>query len=71
MYNRLWVNKHLDLLGIHTEEPFGLDDLEALVHHRSRVDGNLGTHVPCRVAQGISLGYMGNFFHRFQTERTA
>ena len=35
MYNRLWVNEHLDLLGIHTEEPFGFDDLEALVHHRS------------------------------------
>ena len=70
MHNRLRVNQHLNLVSFYAEEPFGLDDLETLVHHRSRVDGDLCTHIPCRVAQGVSLGHMGNLLHRLQTERT-
>ena len=71
MHNRLRVNQHLNLVSFYAEEPFGFDHLETLVHHRSRVDGDLCTHIPCRVAQGVSLGHMGNLLHRLQTERTA
>ena len=71
MHNRLRVNQHLNLVSFYAEEPFGLDDLETLVHHRSRVDGDLCTHIPCRVAQGVGLGHVGYLFHRLQTEWTA
>ena len=33
MYYRLRVDKHLNLLGINTEEPFGLNHLETFIHH--------------------------------------
>ena len=34
VYYRLWMNQHLNLLGVNTEQPLCLDNLEALVHHR-------------------------------------
>ena len=63
VYNRLRVNQNLNLLGIDAKEPLGLNDLEALVHHRSRVDGDLGTHIPCGVPQGISLRHVSDLLH--------
>ena len=69
--NRLRMDQHLNLLGIDTEEPLGLYDLEALVHHRSGVDGDLGTHVPGGVPQSVGFRHVGNLLHRLQTERTA
>ena len=67
----LRMDQHLYLIGFDAEEPFGLDHLETLVHHRGRVDGDLGTHVPCRVLQGVGLRHVGDLLHRLQTERTA
>ena len=69
--DRLRVDEHLYLFGIDTEEPLRLNHLEALVHHRGRVDGDLRTHVPGGMAQGIGLGDMGDLFHRLQTEGAA
>ena len=63
VYDRLRMNQHLNLIGFYPEEPFGFNDLEALVHHRSRVDGDLGTHIPCGVPQGISLRHVSDFLH--------
>ena len=69
--NALRMNQHLYLRGLDTEEPLGLDDLEALVHHRRGIDGDLRTHVPGGMAQGIGLGDLGNLLHREVAERTA
>ena len=65
-----YMDEDLNLTCLYAEEPFCLDHLEALVHHRSRVDGDLRTHVPCGMTQGIGLRYVGNLFHRLQAERT-
>ena len=70
VHDTLWVNQHLYLFRIYSKKPLCLDNLKAFVHHRSRVDGNLGTHIPCGVLKGIGLGNVGNLFHRLQTERT-
>ena len=71
MNNRLWMYQYLYLLGIDTEEPLGLNHFEALVHHRSRINGNLCAHIPGRMFQSISLRHVGYLLHRLQTERTA
>ena len=39
--------------GGHVEQPVGLDDLEALVHQRRRVDGDLAAHLPRRMPQRV------------------
>ena len=36
------------------EQLVGLDDLEALVHERRGVDGDLGAHAPGGVGQGLA-----------------
>ena len=71
MDNALRMYQHLNLTGIDTEEPLGLDDLKAFVHHGGRVDGNLRTHIPSRMAQCISLGDRLQLFHRAVAERTS
>ena len=71
MHDALRMYQHLNLLGIDTKEPLGLYDLETFVHHRSRVDGNLGSHVPCGMTQGVGLGHMGYLFHALGTEGSA
>lgn len=53
MHDALRMHKHLDAVGFDAEEPLGFDDLEALVHQRSRVDGNLGAHGPSGVLEGV------------------
>ena len=45
------------------EQLVGLDHLEALVHQRRRVDGDLGAHVPRGVAQGVGDGDAGRAAH--------
>ena len=47
--DRLRVHDDVDVLVGHAEEVVGLDDLEALVHQRRRVDGDLAAHGPRRV----------------------
>jgi hypothetical protein len=42
--DRLRVHDHVDALVRRPEQVVGLDDLEALVHQRRRVDGDLGAH---------------------------
>ena len=68
---RLRMNQHLDLVGIDTEKPFSLDDLESLVHHRRRVDGDLRSHVPCGMAQGIILSHLLQLLASEQAERAS
>ena len=37
----------------HAEQPVRLDHLEALVHHRRRIDGDLAAHHPVRMRAGL------------------
>ena len=65
------MDKHLYLVGRDTEEPLGLRHLKALVHKRSRVDGYLGSHVPCGMLEGIGSGHLLQLLLRIVAERTA
>ena len=56
MYDALRMYEYLYLACLDAEEPFSLDNLEALVHHRCRVNGYFSSHVPCRMSQCVSLG---------------
>ena len=56
MDNALALHHDLDLLGGQAEQPDRLDQLQALVHQGGRIDGDLGTHVPVGVLEGIGLG---------------
>ena len=53
MHDRLWVHHNVDPIEPDPVELIGLDDLEALVHQRGRVDGDLGPHRPCRMCKGF------------------
>ena len=59
MDDALWLDYDVDFLRRHVEEPFGLDHLETLVHHSGRIYGDLRTHRPVRMAQGLILGGLG------------
>ena len=65
------MHEHLNLTRLHAEEPFSLDHLEALVHHRGRVDGNLSAHVPSRMAQGVGLRHPCQLVGGHQAEGTS
>ena len=67
----LGMDEHLYPFGGHAKEPFGLDDLKALVHERCRVDGDLRAHVPCRVAQGVGSRHLVELSGVHQSERSA
>ena len=69
--DRLRVHHHMDFTSRHLEQPFGLNDLEAFVHHGSRIDGNFGTHVPIGMLERLRLGGGGNLLPRPGAERAA
>ena len=70
VYDRLRVDQYLYAVGGDTEKPFGLDDLKAFVHHTCTVDGDLRSHIPGGMAQGIRLGDVGQLVEREGPERS-
>src|SRR5262249_19286691 len=58
VYNALRMNHYLYLLGFEAKEPPGFYHLEALVHQRSRVDGDLGAHAPIGMLQRVVPFYI-------------
>ena len=52
----LALDDDLDLLRGQTEQPDGFDQFQTLIHQGGRVDGDLRTHVPVGVLQGVGLG---------------
>lgn len=46
VYDALGVHHNVDVIVVRAEQVVSLNDLEALVHHRSTVDSYLGSHVP-------------------------
>ena len=71
MYDALWMNQHLNLLGRNAEEPLSLCHLETLVHQRRRINGNLGAHIPGRMLQRIGSGNLLQLLVGKVAERTA
>ena len=53
VHRALRVDHHGDALVRHAEEVVRLDDLEALVHQRGRIDGDLGAHRPVGVLERL------------------
>ena len=56
---------------LHVKEPFGLNDLKALVHHSGRIDSNLSTHIPVGMLEGLGLGSFGYLILLPGAERAA
>ena len=64
MDDALPVDHHRHLLQGQAIEPHGLDDLQALVHQRGAVHGDLGAHGPVGVAEGVRSGHFAHFLRR-------
>ena len=67
----LRVDHDLDRVVVDIVQPVRLDDLQALVRERRRVDRDLGAHRPGRVAQGLLGGDRGELRGRRVEERPA
>ena len=67
----LRVDDHLDRVVVDIVQPVGLDDLQALVGERRRVDRDLGAHRPGRVAERLGGRDRGELLGRRIEERTA
>ena len=66
-----WGYQDANLVGPEAEEPAGLDHFEGLVHERGGVDGDLGTHAPGGMGQGLLGGDVRKFFGRTAVEGSA
>src|SRR5208337_55763 len=65
------MNKDVDLLRRETKQPVRLDDFQALIHHRGRVDSDAPTHFPDGMLQGLFGGYAIKMLpRRFQKRAT-
>ena len=67
----LRVDDHLDGVIADIVQPVCLDDLQALVGERRRVDGDLGAHRPGRMAEGLGRGDRRDLLGRGVEERAA
>ena len=65
------MDKHLDAVGLNSEEPPCLHHLKALIHQCCGVDGDLGSHLPRGMAQGISCCNALQLVEAVQPERTS
>ncbi|CAN4030231.1 hypothetical protein MCGFDL_MCGFDL_09450, partial [Dysosmobacter welbionis] len=65
------VDHHRHLVQRQTVEAHGLDDLQPLVHQRGAVYGDLGSHGPVGVAEGIRFGHFAHFFIGHAVKRPA
>ena len=65
------VENNMRFLQRIPEKDIGLDHLEALVHHRRAVDGDLRAHVPSRVGEGLFGFRRSKIFPFLVAERPA
>ena len=65
------MHDDLDAVEVDAEQLVRLDDLQALVHERRRVDGDLGAHGPGRVLQRVGDGDPLELGSRLAAERPA
>ena len=71
VHDRLRMDEYLDAIDRQVEEPTCLDDLEALVHHAGRVDGDLSAHLPVGMLERLCGGDMLHLLEREVAERSA
>ena len=67
----LTLDEHLDAIDIHAEQMHSLDALKTLVHEGGGIDGDLRTHVPRWMGQGILTSNIGKFIESAPIERAA
>ena len=67
----LRMHNDLDLVIAQAEQVMRLNHLKALVHHRRRVDGDLGPHRPCGMREGICGHHIAEFIDGAAPERPA
>ena len=65
------MNQHVDLIRGHVKQPSGFDDLQRLVEHGRRIDGDLPAHVPVRMLERLLLGRHEDILLLPRAERTA
>ena len=70
VHQRLRVHDHLDPVVGQVEQVVRLDHLEPLVHHRRRVDRDLGPHAPGGMAQRVLARDPLQFIGRSAAKRT-
>ena len=68
MYDTLRMDDNLDFRGLYVEQPARLNNLKALIHKRSRVDGNLCAHAPLRMLQRTLCRYTLELINRQVTQ---
>ena len=71
MNGALRLHDHLDAVVRHAEQVMRLYDLEAFVHKRRRVDGNLGTHVPGGMRKRLLGSHARQLVTRLSSEGAA
>ena len=71
VHDRLRVHHHVDPVVRGGEQVMGLDQLQALVHQRRRVDRDLPAHVPSGVGQRLGDGHVLQVGAVTAAERTA
>jgi hypothetical protein len=67
----LGVDDHVNVVVGGAEEVVGLNHLQALVHHRGRVHGDLGAHVPVGVLERVGHRHLLEVLRVPVTEGTA
>mmetsp|Transcript_13035 Transcript_13035/g.41298 ORF Transcript_13035/g.41298 Transcript_13035/m.41298 type:complete len:502 (+) Transcript_13035:206-1711(+) len=67
----LRMHDDVDVVVGRPEEVVRLDDLEALVHHCRRIDGDFRTHVPVRVSRGLLSKPLVRFRREFRRGQVA
>ena len=71
VHDRLRVHDDVDLVGPQAEQPVGLDDLEAFVHQRRRINRDLAAHAPGRMFQRVGGRHIRQFRESATTKRSA
>ena len=66
----LTMYQHLKLIHWSVKEVMSLNELKALIHERGTVDGNLGTHLPGWMRQGVVGRNVFELLTRISEERT-
>ena len=66
----LTMYQHLKLIHWSVKEVMSLNELKALIHERGAIDGNLGTHLPGWMRQGVVGRNVFKLLARISEERT-
>ena len=54
------MNEDIYLGYLQAKQPFGLNNLEALIHHGCRIYRDLGAHAPVGMPERLGSGYLAH-----------